>query len=791
MIVPGSANPLLLAGGAATVSGVNRSLRFRGSASAYLSRTFGTPTNSVQWTYSAWVKISNSSATQILIGYYVNASTPFEYLYFDPPDGRLKYVCASTGGVNNLTKQSSAVYRDFSSWYHITLQKNAAANSSVNAVKIYVNGVEITNWAVNSYTANQASIPDNINTASKKITLFGFDAAAGGGGNLDGYATDINFIDGLALDPTSFGQFNATTGVWEAKSYTGAYGTNGFKLDFSDNTTTTTLCQDKSGNNNHWTPNQISLANDATYDSMIDVPPVYGLTADVQPRGNYATFNPLLDWHTNGSNFTLSSGNLHVSEPSATTYGSVASTIATSSGKWYCEITATTVGASQFTNIGITSTTSTAGYPGQTATSYGYQATARKVNNDIGSAYGATYTSGDIIGIAFDADAGTLTFYKNGTSQGTAFTGIPSGSYYFVVGDFATSQSSAFSGNFGQQPFKHTPPSGFRSLCSTNLPEPSIVNGAAHMAVTLDTGANILTAAQAKAPKELIWIKDRANANNHQLIDVVRGANAVLQSNTTSTETTYSAPAGNSVAWQWKGGSSTIPTGGTITPTGASVNAAAGFSVIGYTGNGVAGATVPHGLGAAPSMLIIKARNFGGATDWPVYHSNLTSAAYAVFLNTTGAQSNAAPWWNSTSPTSSVFSIGTPGQAINNSGTNYVAYCWTPIAGYSSFGSYTANASTDGPMVFTNFRPRFILLKNTTRSLDWISYDSSRDLYNTETQQLYPNLSVVEAAGANIDFLSNGFKIRAGSGLGINNTSGDVYIYAAFAESPFKFALSR
>jgi hypothetical protein len=340
-----------------------------------------------------------------------------------------------------------------------------------------------------------------------------------------------------------------------------------------------------------------------------------------------------------------------------------------------------------------------------------------------------------------------------------------------------------------------------------------------------------------------VWVKDRsatgANVQNHKLTDSVRGVTKGLITsapNGTDAETTdangvtaflsngftvgtgtraYSdSNADTYIAWQWLGGGAptvdnsagagNVPTAGSVKINGSnstsalagsiaatriSANTSAGFSVVTYTGTG-ANATVGHGLGVAPSMVIVKQRTAASATSWYVYHSSL-GATYSVYLNSTLAQDGPnVVFWNNTAPTSDRFSIGTSTGVSANTGT-FVAYCFAPVAGYSAFGSYTANASTDGPMVFTNFRPRYVLVKNTTRVLDWITYDSSRDLYNTETQQLYPNLSTAETAGANIDFLSNGFKIRAGSGSGINNTSGDVYIYAAFAENPFKISRAR
>jgi len=559
-------------------------------------------------------------------------------------------------------------------------------------------------------------------------------------------------------------------------------------------------------------------------DSLTDVPTPWfanNTTGDVGGvfRGNYATWNPLLDWKTNGSAFTLSNGNLDVSEPSATTWGSVASTISMPSGKWYCEITATTVGAAQYTYIGITATTSAAGFPGQTATSYSYRANGNKLNNDAtgaGVAYGASYAANDIIGIAFDADAGSLTFYKNGTSQGTAYTGISAESYYFVVGDYATSQSSAFTANFGQRPFAYTPPTGFRSLCTTNLPATAIGFGLTNQGknyfdATTYTGtgsSNPIVNAGSFAP-DLLWVKDRSRTANNILVDSVRGVNNLIRSESTAAEVAgsfisslnsngftlaantlsdayYTNVSGDSfVGWNWKASGSTVTnTAGTVTST-VSANTTAGFSIVTFTGTG-ANATVGHGLGVAPSMYIVKRRSNTG--NWYVYHISIGNTN-RLRLDETSASTAESAAWNNTSPTSTVFSIGTSVD-VNASTNTYVAYCFAQVAGYSAMGSYTGNGSTDGTFIFTGFRPRFVMFKRTDAVEQWAIRDTARDTYNASELELFPNLSNAEEDNnLGIDLISNGFKIRNSANR--YNASSGTYIYMAFAEVPTKFSLAR
>jgi len=306
-----------------------------------------------------------------------------------------------------------------------------------------------------------------------------------------------------------------------------------------------------------------------------------------------------------------------------------------------------------------------------------------------------------------------------------------------------------------------------------------------------------------------VWGKSRTNAYEHALFDSVRGANKQLASNSTAAEVTQTqgllsfnsngftlgtssdstvnnAGSGQTyVGWQWQAGqgSTSSNTSGSITST-VSVNASAGFSVATFTGTGAAG-TVGHGLGVAPSMYIIKQRSATG--DWFVYHQSVGATA-GLFLNLTTA-STTNTYFNNTAPTSSVFSIGTA-SGLNANGVTQVAYCWTPIAGFSAFGSYEGVSSTDGPFIYLGFRPRWIMIKRTNSTGDWTIWDTAMNTYNVVGTGLYADLSSAESSGnAAFDYLSNGFKVR--NTFANINVSGGTYIYMAFAENPLKNALAR
>ena len=579
------------------------------------------------------------------------------------------------------------------------------------------------------------------------------------------------------------------------------------------------IAADASGNANNWTLNNISVTAGTTYDPMLDSPTLTSATV-----ANYAVLNPL----AKPSTATISDGNLKASfsYDSSPSYPPCASTIALpSSGKWYAEFFieydsngATWVGVCTAARTGedaskyrVYQTSNNGGY-------YGYYSDLSSTNNN-----GNLVGSG-ILSIAVDMDTGKFWAAINNTWQGggsppagtsAGFTDLAGQQWYMFVGGYVYSGSyTRGTANFGQRPFTYTPPTGFVALNTYNLPAPAINNGASYMAATTYTGTGAVqsisdganTTTNVVFKPDFVWLKDRTNANSNYLFDSIRGATNYLISNATTAETTaadtltsfnsngfslgtsnsINTSASNYIGWQWQAGqgSTSTNTNGTITST-VSVNATAGFSVVTYTGTGSA-ATVGHGLGVAPSMLITKPRN--NAAGWAVYHVS-TGNTGACELNTTNAFSASPVYWNNTSPTSSVFSV-LSGTTTNTNGYTYVAYCWAAVPGYSAFGSYTGNGSSDGPFIYCGFRPRFILIKWSSASgANWRILDTSRNTYNVESAELYPSLANAEVSFASLDGLSNGFKIR-NTDTAYNN-SGSTYIYAAFAENPFKYALAR
>jgi len=294
------------------------------------------------------------------------------------------------------------------------------------------------------------------------------------------------------------------------------------------------------------------------------------------------------------------------------------------------------------------------------------------------------------------------------------------------------------------------------------------------------------------------WIKERSQTENHFLFDTVRGDNKYVNSNTTDQEYTESGGmAFNSdgftlgswvsvnennqtyASWNWKaGGTAVSNTDGSITSS-VSANQTAGFSIVSYTGNATANSTVGHGLGVAPSCIIVKKRN--GSFNWGVYHKSTTAHKQTTF--TTNLPDDDPSYWNDVEPTSSVFNLGS-GALTNGSGSTMIAYCFSDVKGYSKFSSYVGNGSSDGSYIHLGFKASFVMFKNiTTASTNWHIVDNKRDTFNIVDKLLLPNESGAEITQSALDLTSNGFKIRVTNGF-VNN-SGDTYIYMAFAENPF------
>jgi len=755
---------------------INNSLRLRSSASASLSRTF--TNNNTSFTFSCWIKRGALNADQAIFG--IDGSN---FIEFTTANEIKLYAGSATSRVT-----STALFRDPSAWYHIVIVRNGGQGGTTSAWTIYVN-----NQVVATYTGNGGTF-----TSAVAHTI----GSRGAADYFDGYMTEINYVEGSALTPSSFGETDSTTGVWKPKAYTGTYGTNGFYLKFSDIATTSGsnagLGKDFSGNGNYWTTNNISVTAGATYDAMTDSPTNTSATVS-----SFAVLNAL-DNDLSGA--VIVDGNLKMTGKSGYTWARSTITLPTS-GKYYFEAKPTVAGTAY--QIGLASTScNIATQLGTQSGTYLYDGGGSKYINGSSSAYGASYTNTDTIGVAFDASTGTLTLYKNNTSQGNLATGI-SGEYYFAVADDGSTNTYGWEVNFGQRPFTYTPPTDFVRLNTYNLPDSTIVKGNSYMDATLyagNSGTQSVTN-DGSFSSDLVWIKGRNGVGNHGFFDSVRGTSLRLASNLTDAEVsvsgvtsfnsngftlgaTFNLSGVNYVAWQWDASSSTVTnTTGTISAQ-VRANTTAGFSIVTYTGTG-ANATVGHGLGVAPKMMLVKGRS--NTDNWQVYHSNLTSATYRILLNSTAAETSQPAVWNSTAPTSSVFSLGT-GTSVNQSAQTFVAYCWAEIEGFSKFGSYTGNGSTNGPFVYTGFRPKFVIIKNASTTTDWTTSDTSRNPNNVANLELNPNLSDAESTTSSttspfIDILSNGFKVRTTSGG--NNGNTQTLIYMAFAENPFKNALAR
>ena len=786
--------PVLSANGPSGYNLTN-SLRFRSSASANLTRTPASASNRKTWTWSGWVKrgVIGSSSSGFLFTTRGNATDAEYFRIIFNSD----VIFISSFNNSALSLTTTAVYRDPSAWYHIVFALDTTQATASNRMKLYVNGVQVTAFSSVNYPAQNADF--GINSAIEHG--IGFLPINVTGTYFDGYMAEVNFIDGQALTPSSFGSTNAITGVWQPAKYTGTYGTNGFYLPFTNTTSTTTLGNDFSGNGNNWTTNNISLTSGVTYDSMTDVPTLTSATA-----ANYCVLNPIQI-----SGGTLSAANLNLSFSATASPFNTRGTVGASSGKWYYEATMTSSGLGSI-SIGIkktSSNTNTAITDGNGWFYYGYSGSTNGIKvNTTGAAYGASFTSGDVIGVAYDVSAGEITFYKNNVSQGVAFTAQSFGEVVpaFYYDGSNTAQSLVV--NFGQRPFAYTPPSGFVALNTFNLPSSTIPAGNKFMDATLYTGTSAtqtITNSGGMQP-DLVWTKSRSNLSNQAWFDSVRGGSKVLFSDLADAEYTgtyissfnsngFTIGATPSsalnlsgytyVAWQWKAnGAGVTNTAGSITST-VSANTTSGFSVVTYTGTG-ANATVGHGLNVAPSMVMFKKRN--GTSDWVVYHASVGATA-ALFLNLTNASITNSVYFNNTAPTSSVLSLGTASAVNDTSSTTHVAYCFTPIAGFSAFGSYTGNGSADGPFIYTGFRPRWVMIKSSSAVGNWIVFDSSRLGYNGANDYLLPNSSLGEGNDVDIDILSNGFKPRDSAGP--TNVSGTTYIYVAFAENPTKYALAR
>ena len=795
---------------------IDYSCRFDGTSS-YFSRTPASAGNLKTYTCSVWVKRGNVTGYEYMFGAYDASASQIATLNFDIGE----YINWHTGGASNYRWYTTPMYRDPSAWMHLVFScdtSTAGGRAVADMQRIYVNGEVVT---VSHDRANPIADYEGLFNADTLHTI-GRNAGASDA-FVTGTMAEVHWIDGTALTASDFGE-TGDYGEWKPKEVSGlTYGTNGYYLDFADSSA---LGNDVSGNNNDWTANNLDAS-----DQMLDT-----------PTNNFATWNPL----SGSSSYVKTEGNLGIAYGGAGWLGTLESTLGMTSGKWYWEVNIL-IGdpsSSERVMLGIANpehASFASNHIGNTSGSYSLYNLNGEWFSGTSSSSGSygTYTDGDIMQFAYNADTGTLWIGKDNTwlnsaTEGEIEAGTTTNSFVtgltgtWLAGLTVRDNSSVIS-NFGQDSsfagdktaqgnadgngygdFYYTPPSGFLALCTANLDTPA-VTPSEHFNTVLYTGNNTADTAITGVGFQPDWtyIKSRSSAGSSNVYDAVRTVSAGgITTNSTAAEyyssdqftsfdsdgfTLPADTAGYSnvntrtyVAWNWKAnGSGSANTDGDMAETvTVSANTDAGFSIVTYTGDG-ANATVGHGLSKAPEMVIVKCRSNSG--DWAVYRTD-QGAANNLRMHSDAAVYSASTMWNSTASTATVFSIGTNGD-VNTDDRTYVAYAFHSVEGYSKVGSYTGNGDVDGTFVYLGFRPAWVMIKNADDTSDWVMYDNKRDTYNAVGQVLYADSAGDESdTRPRADLLSNGFKLRSATEP---NWDEDTIIYLAFAETPFKYSNAR
>ena len=797
---------------------IQRSLRFNRADSAHLTYTPASASSDrTKVTISAWVKKCGINEGEYSIFHGGTASSDRSQLRFYTSSGYDNISWAArVGGSWILELYTSQKFRDPTAWYHIVARCDTTNGTS----NIYINGVEVTSFTTSTKPSGSQSLTF-FNNVEHQIGERGY---SGSGTYMNGYMAEMNVIQGQALDASYFGFTDSQTGIWLPKRYEGTYG-DGFYLDFSDNTSTTTLGIDKSPNGNDFTANNFSVSAGAGNDSLEDT-----------PTNNFCTLNAL----QKDSNTTLSEGNLKAAGSSSTDYSTnTRGTFAQSSGKWYYEAVCDSTGVSNgLSMVGWVKTSIRFSDNPTGGSGVGYRPNKGDyvdftVDNTTGK---PTTSTGTVIQIAIDFDAGKIWFGSGGTyfESGDPSAGLNAARTFTAGTEMAPvvrTLSATYTFNFGQRPFSYTVPTGFKTLKSRNLllTVPSIVRPQKHFDTLLWTGANTVNSRNITGLEfkpDWVWIKARNRSSyggglnyHHMIWDSVRGVGstssssgkdlAINQTIAESSSTTYSNLYGHIssfndggftvqkesgepaiytdygstdyVAWCWKAGGAAVTNNDGSIASQVSANQQAGFSICTWTGTG-SNLSFGHGLGKKPDWVITKARTGSSGCDWYVYHKEI-GATHNLRLNGTSTSGASSDLFNNTEPTSSVFSIGNS-SCINENGGTYLSYCWTEIPGFSKFGSYTGNASTGGTYVHCGFRPAFVLCKMYDGiNENWTISDSTRSTHNPVDLFLRPDETTSDTSGAaTMDFLSNGFKLRNTDDK--TNRNGGKYIFAAFAEEP-------
>jgi len=663
-------------------------------------------------------------------------------------------------------------------WYHQTIVYDASTNNAT----IYINGSQIGS----SYNLNTVNSQTTVNETS--IGMYG------SGYSNNGWAGDIAQIrcyDKALTAQEVVQNFRATQGHYGVLSLA-----------------------DISGNAKGGIANGTNLTGaDHTGDKS---------------NVSYAT----LSENAKSTSVTLSDGGHALTHTVSGWRGGVG-TRAVSSGKWYYEVKITSVNTSGAT---ANSAYFMAGWQKAEAVGDWDDSPYSTYNNVIvvfGSGsfgiissgtsphYGTSNINGgsvfalnDVLGIALNADTGAVQIYKNGSALGSAVT-LTADEYVVFYSKWSSTHDNA-TFNFGARGFAHTPPSGYLALSSDNIPTANNVDPV-NKKKPSDYFSTVLYNGNGGTTKsitgvgfqpDLVWIKDRDDTENHAIFDSIRGENLWLHPNTNAAETDYSGQYGllgfeedgfkvgngtalnaaeNYVAWCWKasGSEETLTGSGSNNSVIASVNDDAGFSILKYEGTGSSGMKIRHGLSAAPAMVMVKKRDANPAAWMVWFHQGLTDFDYYLTLNTGDQQTDSVGTGFSAAPDANLLTFGTSGIG-NDNNLRYVAYCWRNVDGYSKIYSYRGNGSSVGPVVYTGFKPAFLMIKRADSSANWRILDNKRSETNILSGELYPNLTNTEGDYNAVNFLSNGFQIVNSDTS--YNASGGTYIYMAIAEDPAKYS---
>ena len=781
---------------------IDQSLIFNAPSVAYLHRTPGSASNRKTWTWSAWFKrgLLTTAVDQTLFSAYDNSSGN-NATWFQIRLARSSYSLPDSllvNGWNANWRVTSRVFRDPAAWYHIVVVVDTTEGSADDRIKIYINGVQETSFNSTSATDLGQNVDLGVNAAQQH--RLGSINYSSGSRDFDGYLAEVNFIDGTAKAPSDFGETSSSTGQWIPKEYSGSYGTNGFYLKFVSGAIGT----DSSGEGNNYTA--VNLANaDVVTDS---------------PTNNFATLNPLDTVATNG---TISEGNLKV-------VGGVyqtqifPSTISASSGKWYAEFTQT---LNNYPMVGVSdadlffSLHASGGIRGSGAITWDLGSTNGRyyINSTSETDNAGKGSDGSVIQVAIDADSRKVWFGIDNTWQGSGNPAAGSNQIgvvaqtgpliFFMRPESYQSTICTQTANFGQKTFAYTPPTGFKALCTANLPEPATPLPSAHFNTVLHEGTGATqTVTGVGFQPDWVWVKNRSAVASHMVVDAVRGVGAggtnthPLFTNTTEAEEDQGSGTnkisalnsdgfvidGNSgilntddqnyVSWNWKANGSGSTNNDGNQASVVSANQTAGFSIATFTGTG-SYATYGHGLGVIPEVTLTKSRSATG--DWYFVTTVIDGSVDYLVLNTTAAKANGS----ATASTSSVFYSNYP----NNE--TVVAYNFASIPGYSKIGTYMGNGGADGPFVNLGFKPALIMIKRHNATSSWAASDNKRSPTNAVTTALWWDSNSIEYTnlGNMFDLTSNGFKLRDNHVY--RNSGGDLYLYMAFAEAPFKYATAR